>query len=225
MNLTPTLSSPHRHPQTHHPTHQQNYSEIDAVKALLSMKSRASSMPSSNHNDPTRATMDQESTPKKGRRKQLLITPTKKPLNHDEQFGSPKSDEIDLDEMDDEELENPKKQQQAKHPKLLVKFASFSKTSPQKRGKIEMTDEEEEELELGEIKRKRRDDDESEQDEDDLDEDDEDLSGRETMLVIDDDDYDDDQYTDSSSSKSSNPLLELSRAAYVVEEKKKEAKK
>lgn len=146
---------------------------MDAVKALLSMKSRTSSMPLASPDS---------STPKKGRRKQLFKTPTKQPLiqDHDD-YGSPKSDEIDLGELEDEEEE-----EEVDEPagKLLVKFPSFQRPK-------RAVNDDDEELELGEIKRRR--DDEDEEDDD------------EPCLEIDD-------------REASNPLLELSRAACLVED-------
>lgn len=90
--------------------------ELDAVKALLSMKSRSSSSSapiSTTSVLTTTATtssnadqkQQQEEQPKRGRRKQVFKRPVKAPAiehDHDNEFGSPKSDEIDLGDLDEQ---------------------------------------------------------------------------------------------------------------------------
>lgn len=92
--------------------------ELDAVKALLSMKSRSSSSSapiSTTSVLTTTATtssnadqkQQQEEQPKRGRRKQVFKRPVKAPaIEHDHdndgEFGSPKSDEIDLGDLDEQ---------------------------------------------------------------------------------------------------------------------------
>lgn len=91
--------------------------ELDAVKALLSMKSRSSSSSApvsttsvltttaTTSSNADQKQPQQEEQPKRGRRKQVFKRPVKAPAiehDHDNEFGSPKSDEIDLGDLDEQ---------------------------------------------------------------------------------------------------------------------------
>ena len=117
-----------------------NCSELDAVNALLTMKSRSSSVPivsDSQQSEQTKQTSQAIDMAKKGRRKQLLRTPiknvfTKPPSNYDESSSEARLDEVNLDLNSDNSEENlmfEKESTSFSNKKLLVKFNSLKSSS------------------------------------------------------------------------------------------------
>ena len=129
-----------------------NCSEMDAVNALLTMKSRSSSMPTCELNASTTSSSPQsggEQTAKKGRRKQLLRPPIKNVMavkaavvdfeenntnnnNNEEDVADDTSLDLNSDNSEDRLVYSNEEQlkETKSKKKLLVKFSCF-KTSKQ----------------------------------------------------------------------------------------------
>ena len=109
----------------------ENCSEMDAVNALLTMKSRSSSMPTvSASTSPVADSQQNEQSAKKGRRKQILRPPTKnvtaKPLNN--YYEDESSLDLNSDASEDRLTSyssDKEHSSKSKSSKLLVNFSCF----------------------------------------------------------------------------------------------------
>lgn len=103
--VSPAVLKTHRKPLQQPPT-KSDLTELDAVNALLSMKSRASSMPSQTESDEGKASGAVEI--KQGRRKQVFKPPVKKPHINPKLLEKCSSALFynDIDDEDEEDIED-----------------------------------------------------------------------------------------------------------------------